>query len=131
MRSRFCPCVCRCIPLSLLGNGSVKVPLSLLGNGYVFYAVRVVSKESRRLVLPITSFFFLPFMSAETLNAKIASFLTRILSAYLVSFCIQVELVNVELALFEPRILLFLILDCLGRGSTTSRHFSNSLYVKM
>jgi hypothetical protein len=28
------------------------IPLSLLGNGYVFYAVRVLSKESRRLVLP-------------------------------------------------------------------------------
>jgi hypothetical protein len=42
-------------PLSLLGNGSVKVPLSLLGNGYIFYAVRVVSKESRRLVLLKTS----------------------------------------------------------------------------
>jgi hypothetical protein len=27
--------VCLCIPLSLLGNGSVKVPLSLLGNGSV------------------------------------------------------------------------------------------------
>jgi hypothetical protein len=50
-----CVCVCLCIPLSLLGNGSVKVPLSLLGNGYVFYAVRVVSKESRRLVLLRTS----------------------------------------------------------------------------
>jgi hypothetical protein len=31
--------------------------LPLLGNGYVFYAVRVVSKESRRLVLPRTSCF--------------------------------------------------------------------------
>jgi hypothetical protein len=36
MRSRCCLCVCvracLCIPLSLLGNGSVKIPLSLLGN---------------------------------------------------------------------------------------------------
>jgi hypothetical protein len=56
MRSRCCPCVCVCVsPLSLLGNGSVKVPLSLLGNGYVFYAVRVVSKESSRLLLARTS----------------------------------------------------------------------------
>jgi hypothetical protein len=59
MRSRCSPCVCVCVsPLSLLGNGSVKVPLSMLDNGYVFYAVRVVSKESRRLVLPRTSCFF-------------------------------------------------------------------------
>jgi hypothetical protein len=28
-------CVCLCIPLSLLGNGSVKIPLSLLANGAV------------------------------------------------------------------------------------------------
>jgi hypothetical protein len=29
-------CVCVCVsPLSLLGNGSVKIPLSLLGNGSV------------------------------------------------------------------------------------------------
>jgi hypothetical protein len=72
MRSRCCARACVCVwvcvsplsllgngsvnvPLSLLGNGSVKVPLSLLGNGYVFYAVRVVSKESRQLVLPRTS----------------------------------------------------------------------------
>jgi hypothetical protein len=63
MRSLCCPCVCMCvclcvrlcIPLSSLGNGSVKFPSLLLGNGYVFYAVRVVSKASRRLVLPRTS----------------------------------------------------------------------------
>jgi hypothetical protein len=59
MRLRCCPCVCLCvylgIPLSLLGNGSVKVPLSLLSNGYVFHAVSVVSKESRRVVLARTS----------------------------------------------------------------------------
>jgi hypothetical protein len=72
MRSRCWPCVRVCmfvcvsplsflgngsakVPLTLLGNGSVKVTLYLLGNGYVFYAVRVVSKESRRLVLPRTS----------------------------------------------------------------------------
>jgi energy-converting hydrogenase Eha subunit C len=90
MRSRYCPCVCvslyvcLCIPpLSLLGNGSVKVSLSLLGNGsvkiptscvyyeitllsvclcqhicFVFYAVRVVSKDSRRLVPLRTSCYF-------------------------------------------------------------------------
>jgi hypothetical protein len=42
-------------PLPFLGNGSVKISLSLLGNGYVFNAVRVVSKESKRLVLARTS----------------------------------------------------------------------------
>jgi hypothetical protein len=79
MRSRCCSCVCVCVsPLSLLGNDSVKVPLSLLGNGsvkipivcvyyeiillavcphncFVFYAARVISKESRQLVFPRTS----------------------------------------------------------------------------
>jgi hypothetical protein len=60
MGSYCCPCVvCLSVypPLSLVGNGSVKVPLSLRGNGYAFYAVRVVSNESRRLVLPRTSCF--------------------------------------------------------------------------
>jgi hypothetical protein len=52
------------IPLSLLGNGSVKVPLSLLGNGYIFSAVRVVWKESKRLVLPTTFLYsFVPVFS--------------------------------------------------------------------
>jgi hypothetical protein len=58
----------------------------------------------------------LPFftsLSAETLNAEIASFLTKILGVYMVSFCIQVELVNVKFALFVHRIL-FLILACLA-----------------
>jgi hypothetical protein len=37
MRSRFCVYVCVFVypPLSLLGNGSVKIPLSLLGNSSV------------------------------------------------------------------------------------------------
>jgi hypothetical protein len=53
-------CVCMCIPLSLLGNGSAKI---YRGNEYirnsrrtvrrlVYYAVRFVTKESRRLILP-------------------------------------------------------------------------------
>jgi hypothetical protein len=52
-----------CNPLSLLGNGSVKRTAATNTQatieellGVVFYAVRVVSKESRRLVLPRTSF---------------------------------------------------------------------------
>jgi hypothetical protein len=57
MKSLCCPCVYVYPSLSLLGNGSVKVPLSLLVNGYGFYAVRVVSKESRALVLLRTSCF--------------------------------------------------------------------------
>jgi hypothetical protein len=61
MRSRCCPCVFVYPPISLLGNGSVNLSLTLLDNGYVFYAVPVVSKQSRRLVLPITSCcFYLP-----------------------------------------------------------------------
>jgi hypothetical protein len=66
MRSRCFPCVC--IRLSLLGNGSVKVSLLLLGNGYVFYAARVVSKESMRLVLPRTYCFFLFLIITENIN---------------------------------------------------------------
>jgi hypothetical protein len=82
-------CVCVCVsPLSLLGNGSVKVPLSLLSNGsvrippdscvyyeitlismclsvwphncLVFYAVRVILKGRKRLVLPRTSCIYIP-----------------------------------------------------------------------
>jgi hypothetical protein len=47
MKSRCCPCVCVSF-------------LSLLGNGYVFYAVHVVSKKSRWLVLLRTCCNFLP-----------------------------------------------------------------------
>jgi hypothetical protein len=45
--------VCLCIPLSLLGNNSENMfqpKRRILGD--VFYAVRVVSKESMRFVLP-------------------------------------------------------------------------------
>jgi hypothetical protein len=49
--------VCLCIPLSLLGNKSVKTfPRERwISGGVVFYTVRVVSKERRRSVLPKTS----------------------------------------------------------------------------
>jgi hypothetical protein len=49
-----CLCVCLCIPLSLLGHILVKI-LPRQGRfvgGVVFYVVRVISKESRRLVVP-------------------------------------------------------------------------------
>jgi hypothetical protein len=70
-----------CILLSLLGKGSVK---SYRGNEYksnnrsivggvVFYAVRVVSKESRRLVLPRTSYLFSSFPH----TSKSGKFATR------------------------------------------------------
>jgi hypothetical protein len=51
--------VCLCIPLSLLGNGSVNTfPLQRrIVEAVVFRAVRVVSRESRRLDLPRTSCF--------------------------------------------------------------------------
>jgi hypothetical protein len=59
MRSRCRLCVCACVsPQPLPGNGWVKVSLSLLGNCYFFNAVRVVSKESRRLVLSKTWLLF-------------------------------------------------------------------------
>jgi hypothetical protein len=53
-------CICMCIPLSLLGNGCVNLHRSNkctrnnsgIDGRAVFCVVRVVSKESRRLVLP-------------------------------------------------------------------------------
>jgi hypothetical protein len=61
-------CVCLYIPLSLLGNNSVKTFPRQRRNvgGVVFYAAHVVSKESRRLVLPTTSCFFLTEVSARS-----------------------------------------------------------------
>jgi hypothetical protein len=56
--------VCLCIPLSLLGNGSVNTfqrQLRIVG-GIVFYAGRVVSKEGRRLVLSRTSYYYMCFI---------------------------------------------------------------------
>jgi hypothetical protein len=72
MRSRCClfACACLCIPLSSLSNGLVNVPLSLLGNGYVFYAIRAVSKESRRLVLPKTSFLIFVLTDSSHSSSK-------------------------------------------------------------
>jgi hypothetical protein len=53
---RVCLWVCLCIPLSLLGNNSVKTfPRRRRIGGIVFCAVHVVSKESRRLVISRTS----------------------------------------------------------------------------
>jgi hypothetical protein len=49
--------LCVCIPLSLLSNNSAKTfpqQRRIVGS-LVFYVVRVVSEESRRLVLPRTS----------------------------------------------------------------------------
>jgi hypothetical protein len=65
-----------CIPLSLLGNNSVKTfpQQRRIFGGVVFYTVRVVTKESRRLVLPRTScylnispFIFISFACYNTL----------------------------------------------------------------
>jgi hypothetical protein len=44
--------LCLCIPLSLLGNNSVKIfqQQQRIAGGVVFYAVRVVSNEGRRLI---------------------------------------------------------------------------------
>jgi hypothetical protein len=54
---RVCLWVCLCTHLLLLGNSSVNTfpwQRRFVG-GVVFYAVRVLSKESRRIVLPRTS----------------------------------------------------------------------------
>jgi hypothetical protein len=58
---RVCLWVCLCIPVSFLDNSSVKTFLlqRRIVGGVVFYAARVVSKESRRLVLPRTSCFII------------------------------------------------------------------------
>jgi hypothetical protein len=58
-----------CIPLSLLGNNSVKTFQRQIVEGVVFYAVRAVWKESRRLVLPRTSCLYLITM----INKRYAS----------------------------------------------------------
>jgi hypothetical protein len=45
-----------CMPLWLLGNSSVNTfPQGIIIGGVVFYSVRFVSKEGRRLVIPKTS----------------------------------------------------------------------------
>jgi hypothetical protein len=47
MSSRCCLCVCIFVsPLSLLGNGSVKIPLSLLGNGSVKITLSLLGNGS-------------------------------------------------------------------------------------
>jgi hypothetical protein len=52
MRSRCCPCVYVCVsPLSLLGNGSVKIPLSLLGNGSVKVPLSLLGNGSVKIPL--------------------------------------------------------------------------------
>jgi hypothetical protein len=57
MRSRCCPCACvrLYIPISLLGNGSVKVPLSLLGNGSVKNPPIVAEQRLGRTPLSLPS----------------------------------------------------------------------------
>jgi hypothetical protein len=75
--------VCVCVsppPPSLLENGSVKVPLSLPGNGSVFYVVRVISKESRRLVLPTASCVYYEITLLSVCVHIIVSFCMRSVS---------------------------------------------------
>jgi hypothetical protein len=52
-------CACICIPLLLIGSNSVKTFLrqGRIFRGVVFCPVFIVSKESRRLMLPTTSFY--------------------------------------------------------------------------
>jgi hypothetical protein len=54
---RVCGCVC--VSLSFLGNGSLNTfpRQRIIVRGLVFYALYVVSKESRRFVLPRTFWF--------------------------------------------------------------------------
>jgi hypothetical protein len=69
--------VCQGIPLSLLGNGSVKTlwrKRRIVG-GVVFYVVHVVSKESRRLVHERTSCYILMSLGV-TSNCIMRGFIT-------------------------------------------------------
>jgi hypothetical protein len=53
--------------LSLLGNNSIKTfPRQRRIGGVVFYAVRVVSKENRRLILPMFRYFDIHVMSSRS-----------------------------------------------------------------
>jgi hypothetical protein len=60
---RVCLWVCLCIPLSLLGNnsGTTYPQQRRIVGGVVFYEIRVVSKDSRWLVLPRTTWLFLKY----------------------------------------------------------------------
>jgi hypothetical protein len=104
MRSRCCPCVCvfLCVsgypPLSMLGKSPLILSRQRLGknshnflciswdhlaacvcphNCFVFYAVRVVSKESRRLFLPRTSRFLCSHDASYPLRYSVPYFLFR------------------------------------------------------
>jgi hypothetical protein len=63
---RVCLWICLYIPLSLLGNNSVKsFPRKwIIVGGVVFYAVRVVSEERRRLVVLKTS-CYIPLLTDD------------------------------------------------------------------
>jgi hypothetical protein len=119
MRSRCCPCVCVCVfvcdcvsPLSLLGNSSENVPLLLLGNGYVFFAVRVVSKERRRLVIPRTFCIFVSKIISSPSTKYYHSFLIfptlvicTIINLYLVTVIMFCKSANYE----APHYVIFFI----------------------
>jgi hypothetical protein len=66
-----------CIPLSLLGNNSVKTfpRQRRIGGGVVFYAVGVVWKESRRFVLPKTSFLIYDSLIIPSFDAILSELL--------------------------------------------------------
>jgi hypothetical protein len=62
-----CLCVCLRILLSFLGNNSVETfprQQRIFGK-FVFYAVRIISKESRRPVLPRISCFYILFIKCQ------------------------------------------------------------------
>jgi hypothetical protein len=73
---RMCLWVCLCISLSLLGNDSVETfPRQwIIVGGIVFYAVRVVSYESKRLVLPRTSCLTTMYQSHRLCTVRQADF---------------------------------------------------------
>jgi hypothetical protein len=66
---RSCCCVCECIFLSLLGNGSVKIPLSLLGNDLI--KIPIVARE--RLVRRVTAVTNAHARIEESLDASFST----------------------------------------------------------
>jgi hypothetical protein len=84
---RVCLWICLCIPMSLLGNNSVKTfpRQPRIDGGVVFCAVRVVSEKRRRLVLPITSCSSLHFALKQHCQPKyqsLAPTLSKFLSVH-------------------------------------------------
>jgi hypothetical protein len=76
---RVCLWVYLCISLMLLGNNSIKSfpQQRIIVGGIIFCTVCVVSKKSRRLILPRTSCFFHLQLSLFGISSKICKLLVN------------------------------------------------------